>query len=97
MAVHQDRPVRFTRAVEEQQRRAPGDAPDVEDGIVRRVLRHERLAHLERRFHVAVRLPVGVEEHGDVRHGDVLGEGGEDLVLPETVEEVAGVAHGARF
>ena len=29
--------------------------------------------------------------------GDVLGEGGEDLVLPETVQEVAGVAHGRRF
>ena len=96
VAVHQDGPVGLARTIEQEQRCPARDPPHVELRPRRRVPLHEFPPHPERLLHVAVGLPVGVEQHRNVRNGDVFGEGGEDLLLPETVNEFAGKAHARK-
>jgi hypothetical protein len=87
MAVEQDGVVAVARHLDEDQRRAAGQAHHLQGGAgeARELRPSPRHHQLDGVFHVAVLDPLGIEGRRLVGDADVLGDGGDDL--PQRVHE----------
>ncbi len=87
MSVEQCAPGELAANVNEQQGRLSGQAPDLHLHALDR-LRATPIGHqLHGGFHVAVRLPIGIEQGRLVRDANVRGEPLEDRVVPDRAHE----------